>query len=228
MKYPHSHTSVSQFEQCSWQYKLQRVERALPYRESESSKWGKRVHKALEDRLKSGTPLPEEMLKWEPLAKEIEGFPAAYRAYEVPLTITTAFAACGRNHADAWFVAIPDVLLISEDETAAFLFDWKTGKREKPESRQLEQTAALVFLHYPLVEEVRGTYLWMATDNAHSFMYFRDELTTYLGRISAECALVERGIERQAFMPNPSPLCGWCAASREQCKFAPLEGERRG
>lgn len=70
-----SYTALTAYETCPRQYYRTRVRKDIVQEFGEEAKWGDFVHKALEARLKDGTPLPDTIAKFEPMARRIESAP---------------------------------------------------------------------------------------------------------------------------------------------------------
>ena len=56
---PLSFTAIKAFEQCPQRFYQERVLKKFPYEQSEEAKRGDMIHKAFENFIKDGTPLPD-------------------------------------------------------------------------------------------------------------------------------------------------------------------------
>ena len=70
---PVSHSGLSKFETCPRQYYLTKVAKTVVEPATVHTDWGNVVHKALEDRIMRGTPLPEGMDQYEPIVLKLLG-----------------------------------------------------------------------------------------------------------------------------------------------------------
>ena len=154
MNLTHSFSALKMYENCPRRYMHQRVNKEVQDEGSDASKYGERIHEALELRLRDQSPLTDETRKYESLCTAIEReskdgelFVEQKMTLNKNLTPTEWFAP------DAWFRSVLDVLMIHENQKKAFVLDWKTGKR-RPDFTQMEIFALQVFKHYPNVDTV--------------------------------------------------------------------------
>ena len=211
-----SFSSLSAFETCPRQYQVMRVLKAVKEPETEAQRWGNEVHKALELRVKDGTPLPDTMQKWEPLAARLcaskgEVFAEQKYALTRNLTPTEFFAP------DCWHRGIIDVQVLYPQR--AFLGDYKTGK-VKTDYDQLTLSAASLMAAQPQVESVKVQYLWLAHNKVTSKDVKRDEVPVIWQDFHARVHRLQLSYEKDKWLPKPSGLCnGWCPVGREHCQF---------
>lgn len=127
-KFSWSHSAVSDFDTCPYQYAHKRIYKTVPYEETEATIWGTRVHKAAEDYV-NGEPVVDEeaFLPVAPYAglflKKKEAGATVLCEYEMGLTEDWKAVGfkqgCGR--------VISDVLIIEDEK--CFVADFKSGKR---------------------------------------------------------------------------------------------------
>lgn len=60
-----SYSAMSTFETCPRQYQAKYVTKEVPYQQNAAAKWGDDVHKALEENIKTGKPLPSNMVQYQ-------------------------------------------------------------------------------------------------------------------------------------------------------------------
>ena len=61
---PWSYSSLVDFEGCPRRYKLIRIDKVVPFKETEAIKHGNEVHKALEDYMMAATARTHRCLLW--------------------------------------------------------------------------------------------------------------------------------------------------------------------
>jgi hypothetical protein len=217
MQLSHSFSSLKLYENCPLRYYNQRIIKAVVDKGGEASQYGERIHKFLEDRLKDGTPLPPE-------ASPIEGAVAAIKRLigdgelhvEKELTLNQNLEPTGWWAKDAWVRSKLDVLIIRGDE--AFNIDWKTGKR-RPDFTQLELFALQVFAHYPYIEKVTGSFVWIKDVALDKEAYRREDTPklweTFLTRVQR----VEQSLAHDNWPARPSGLCNYCPC-KPTCAYA--------
>lgn len=120
----HSFSSIKMFENCPLQYYEVRIAKSVVNMGGEATKWGERVHKHLEDRLKDGTALPPESASSEPICQAIEKIAARGELLvEQEATLNQSLQPTGWWDPDAWLRSKLDVNVIIGPWAA--VFDWK-------------------------------------------------------------------------------------------------------
>lgn len=203
-----SYTLLKAFEQCARQAQRRYITKDLPFEESDASRWGTRVHEAMEARL-NGKPLPKEMQLHEAWFADLTGAKA-----EVKLGVRRDWSPCGFFDKDVWFRGKLDVLLLAP--LMAIIIDWKTGKRrEDPD--ELEIFAALLHAHHPR-KRIIGWYVWLK-DKAVGKLHDLSNTEAKTAEITERMARAEYAIRTNHFPPNETPLCDWCGL--KTCEFNP-------
>ena len=119
---------------------------------------------------------------------------------------------------DAYFRSIADVLVIDGD--TAYCLDYKTGKvRESP--TQLQLFAAMIFWHFPEVQTVKTSFIWLRFNKTTNTTYERRYLESLWGALKPRIDRVHETIDLGVFETKPSGLCPWCPA-KEICPDARL------
>jgi hypothetical protein len=170
MKLAHSYSSIKLFENCPLRYYRQRIKKDVVDEGGEASKHGERIHAFLEKRLK-GSDLDPEVAKYEPLCAAVErAAKDGELCIEQELVLTERLVPTGWWEPDAWLRSKLDVLIIAGAD--AVVMDWKTGKRN-PDFFQMELFAAQVFKHYPEVQRVKTSLVWLKTLEMDTETYTR-------------------------------------------------------
>lgn len=202
-----SYTALQQFDTCPRQYAEQRYFCRTPSEETDATRWGNRVHKALELRLGGGTPLPEDLARFEKWPRVLEQVDAA-RYVELEIALTRELRPVEWFSTDAWARGKVDVLLLAPP--AGWVYDWKTGK-VKEDRTQFEVFAAFASLLHPDVERWKGGLVWLAHDQVTRYEVEAREIPAIWEGIKARAARVEEAWRTEEFDCNPSGLCrGWC------------------
>lgn len=220
---PINYTFHKNYENCPRKAWHINIAKDLPKSEdSQAMRWGNTVHKAMEQRINSGTPLPEAMQKWEKFCTF--GPKMTVRA-EVKLGIRADGTPCGFFADDVWMRGVIDVLASAADvPRAVVLMDHKTGK-VREDGDELECHAVLLKASRPELEHITGWYNWLAEGTigkAHDLSGTEAKL--------ADIRTTRRMIEHffpfgePAFRPRQNPLCGWCPV--KSCEFNTSEGRQ--
>jgi hypothetical protein len=210
-----SYSALNSYETCPHRHYRTKVVKDIREPQSEQLLWGNRVHKALELRVRDGTPLPKDMQKWEPiverlLAKKGESIP------EQKLCLNEQLMATGWFDKDAWCRGIVDYMLVDGDKAVAL--DWKTGK-PKEDHDQLMLFAALLFHTYPELETIRTGYVWLAHGCKITTKEFsRADVPSIWSEFLPRVKRLVTAHKNDKWEKKPSGLCrAWCPVL--DCEF---------
>lgn len=213
-----TYSQLESYAQCPKKFYHLKVARDVADPPTEHTEWGKKVHEAMEYRIKDGTPLPEGMLQWEPLLQKIHNLPGI-KFTEHKLAISHAFTPAPWG--EAWSRGIVDLLVIHK-ATAAVL-DYKTGKR-KPGSNQLKLYAAYTFAHYPEINRVTTGFAWLKEKKIDRETLTRDQLPSVHNIFLPQVNKLHQAYESGKWPARPSGLCkSWCPVLT--CQFNGKRGK---
>ena len=216
MRLSHSYSSIKLFENCPLRYYRQRITKDVVDEGGEASKYGERIHAFLENRLK-GSGLNAEIAQYEPLCLSVEKLARQGELYiEKELVLTDNLTATGWWDADAWLRSKLDVLVIVGDE--AVVMDWKTGKRNADQF-QMQMFAAQVFKHYPDVQRVKTSLVWLKTMEMDTNTYERSSMNAIWAEIMKRIQRIHSSLEHDNWPAKPSGLCRNCPC-RHDCDYA--------
>lgn len=216
MKLTHSFSSIKMYMNCPLRYYHQRVRKAVTDPGSEATHYGERIHKFLEDRLKTNTELPQEAAHYEGLTSAILKGMKGELLVEQEFTLNVELQPTGWFDDDAWLRTKIDVLVL--DGKNAKVLDWKTGKR-KPDFDQLELYALQIFAHYPEVERVSVGFVWLKDKAMDRDEYVRQDAAALWEKLLTQIKRIEKSLETDTWPARPSGLCRFCPA-RHLCEFA--------
>lgn len=167
---------------------------------------GNIVHKALEARIASGTPVPDDLACVRPLMAQfdlLQNCGATVKA-ELGLAIDDAGQPVDFWDRNAWLRGKLDVVALGV--THAQIVDWKTGKpREDPFELQIQ--ALLLKAKYPKLCDVWGRYFWLKEQRQGEPHDLSDTERT-MRSIHSQIAAAEQ--YAKPWPKRPNPLCGWC------------------
>ena len=213
----HSFSSIKMYENCPKRYYHQRIRKEVQDKGSDATIYGERIHEALEHRLESKVNLPKESEGYEVLCRGIEKTArGGTLLVEQKLTLSEDLTPTGWWDGDAWVRSILDVLVLHND--TAVVMDWKTGKR-RPDFTQLELFALQVFSHFPDIDKVKSSFLWLKDMQMDSKTYYRDELGSMWGSLLQRISRIEQSLAHDKWPPKPSGLCNYCPA-KNICVYA--------
>lgn len=208
-----SYSSIKTFDSCPKKYHHLRILKDFKDEDSTATIYGKELHKAAEDFIKEGTPIPQRFAFLQPVMdslSKIEG----EKHCEIKLGIAKRngkFAPCDFFAKDVWWRGIADLLIINEEKQTAYLVDYKTSKNAKyADTKQLDLLAGAVFTHYPKIMEIKSALLFVVSNEMvkkkHEFMM----QTSYLNSMQPELTRLEAAIKTNVWNPVSGPLCKFC------------------
>ena len=215
---PWTYSQLDSFENCPKKFYHLKVARDVVEPPTVHTEWGTRVHTALEDYVKDGTPLPEGMTQWEGIAARLKALPGEKHT-EIQFAIDANFQPC--DWKGSWSRGIADLLVIYKDK--ALVADYKTGKRKPTE--QLDLYANYVFHHYPQVNVVTTGFIWLKEKKVDwnsgrpgKQPIYRAEVPFVWAEFLPRVRKLESAYERDKWPAKTSGLCkAWCPVL--SCEF---------
>jgi hypothetical protein len=217
MKLSHSYSAIKLYENCPYRYFRQRITKDVVDEGGEASKYGERVHEYLEHRLKSNKLLPQDVAHYEPLCASVEKIAAGGELLiEHELVLTDNLTPTGWWDTDAWLRSKLDILVLNG--TLANVMDWKTGKRNADQF-QMQLFAAQVFKHFPDIETVKTSLVWLKTMEMDTETYYRAQTNDLWADVMKRIQRIYTSLEHDNWPMRPSGLCRFCPA-RHDCVSA--------
>lgn len=215
---PWTYSQLESFETCPRKFYHLKVARDVVEPPSPHAEWGTRVHTALENYVKAGTPLPEGMTQWNDIIGKIAKL-TGEKHCEMKMALDKNFQPA--DWKQSWTRGIADLTVLYGSNAATI--DYKTGKR-KP-SEQLDLYAAYTFAYYPKVERVTTMFVWLKERRVDKKQVHRDELPVIWQSFLPRVAKLESAYERESWPERPSGLCkAYCPIYT--CKFNGQRGRR--
>jgi hypothetical protein len=218
VKLAHSFSALKMYESCPKRYYHQRITKEVKDSVGEATLYGERVHKHLEDYLKTGAALPDDSVKLQPLCDTFRTSAGDGGFFvEQEYTLNKDLQETGWWDADAWLRFKLDVLVVRDNGTA-IVADWKTGKR-RPDFDQLEMFALAVFSFWPAVNKVTSVFVWTKENAMDKETYKREHIDDMWTRLLTRINRVEKSLETDVWPAKPSGLCRYCPC-KDFCEFA--------
>lgn len=205
---PWSFSSIKTYSTCPRKYLAEKVTKEVPYTDSEATIYGKEVHKALEDFIKSGVAIPDKYKNVRDLAVKLLNMPGEkYTEREFGIAKRDGrLVACGFKDKDVWFRGIADLVIVNGNE--AKIIDYKTGKSAKyADTKQLALMAACVFLEHPEVQIIRAGLLFTTCNAFIKATYTRERMFDIFGELSETISRREVSYNTGVFNAVPNGLC---------------------
>jgi hypothetical protein len=211
-----SFSSMNTYYTCPRMYDLQYNKKVIPYQETEATKYGTRVHEALEHYARDGKDLPDDCLKFKKYVDKVMSLPGE-KFFEREFALTRNLEPCSFDDTSAWCRGVVDIGAVGGEK--ALLADWKTGK-VRHDSDQLKLFAGFTMQTYKQVETVKTTYAWLVHGKTTSETYKKGDLPDIWQHFIAKANKLEDSYQKDKWVPKTSGLCaGWCGAGRDNCDF---------
>jgi len=207
-----SYSSISLFQQCPRKYHRLRVVKDIVEPPQDHLIYGSAVHKAAEEYLRDGTPIPEKFSYIERKIAPFKNMPGTMLC-EHEMGVTRNLEPCAFRDKDVWFRGIADLLIVNGDK--ARVADWKTSKSSRyADRKQLELLSLLVFKHFPEVRSVSAGLVFLVADDLVTAKYERDAQEESWQVWLGEAHLLDQAFNNDVWNPRPNFTCrGWCPVS---------------
>jgi hypothetical protein len=204
-----SHSALKDFEGCQRRYHEVKVLKKYPFVQGEAAKYGEDLHKALEDYVRDGTPIPEKFEFAKPVVDVLAKKPGR-KLVEHKMALTTAMQPCDWFDRAVWVRGMADLLIVDDDNFLAWVVDYKTGNNKYPERDQLTLMSLMVFEHFPHVRKVNSALIYVVKNDMVKQTMTRDEKDDHWWKFRERVAKLEACYANDVWNPRPTPLCGWC------------------
>lgn len=212
-----SFSVLRSFDTCPKKHYHTRVLKDVKEPEGEAARWGMKVHKAFELRVKNGTPLPPELMGHEPVLARFAGAHGVVTT-EQQIALTRDFKPTQWFAKDVWMRAVIDLCIINKSH--ALVVDYKTGK-QSDDFDQLELTAAVVMTLNPQVLTVTGAYLWLKDEMVTKDAWARSHVPGIWQRNIERLTPLNAAHANSHWPAKPNGLCRkWCPVT-----FCPHNGK---
>ena len=218
MKVKWSHSSLKDFEGCARRYHEVKVLKKFPPPDTEQIRYGKELHKAAEDYVRDGTPIPEHFLFMKPMLDALMTKPGR-RYPELEMALTENLMPCGFKDDNVWVRGVADLLIVDDDNLTAGVVDYKTGNNKYPDVGQLELMSLMVFANFPHIRQVNSALIFVVKESMVKHKMTVDEVPAAWQRYRERVAKLAACYANDVWNPTSTPLCGWCPV--RSCEFHP-------
>lgn len=215
-----SHSSYKMFSQCRRQYNLVKRLKVVKPSEFEGNSYGKQAHKAIEEYLLKGIPLPEEFRRYQSWIDTAASLPG-HKLVEAKLGMTIEGKPTEFFAKDVWWRGLPDLAIINEEKQLAHVCDWKFSKNARYADRdQLELLALAIFARYPMIKKVKGLLAFLVSNEPVVATYHRRDFAVTLSKWIGRIDEIRKAEENDVWNPTSSGLCNpYCPATKAHCEF---------
>lgn len=206
-----SYSSLKTFEQCPKKYYHLRVLKDVKDKGSEATLYGQALHKAAEDYIKDGTPIPPKFSYVQPTVDVIKNIPGEKHC-EMKLGVRktgSGYEPCDFFAPDVWWRGIGDVVVVQDE--LAFSLDYKTSKNAKyADLKQLDILAAALFTHFPKVKKIKSALVFVVSNEFVHKEHSAELRDSYFATFEPELDRLATAQETGVWNTNTSPLCRYC------------------
>ena len=210
-----SFSALKTYDNCPKKYYHLKVAKDVEDSPGEAAMYGTDVHKAAEDYIRDGTPLPGAFSFMQEQLDLLAAIPGD-KLCEYEMGLKADLSPCGFNDPDYFCRGIADLVILDRERKRAVVVDYKTGSPKYADTKQLELMALMLLKHFPEIEFVKAGLLFSVAKEFVREQYKRTELTDLPPRFRTIVTRLENSMRYGVFNPKASGLCGWCPV--ESCQ----------
>ncbi len=204
---PWSFSRIKAFEQCPKQFYHEKVLKQYPFIQTDAMIYGNQFHKACEDYIGKGEPLPERFMYIKDALDKLNQREGV-KICEQRLGVTANLEPCTFGARNVWFRGIVDLAILDEDSGIGWIIDYKTGKSARyADKGQLELMALAIFAHYPKITSIRAGLLFVVANKLVKETYEVADRANLWEKWASNYATMEKAFEADVWNPRPSGLC---------------------
>lgn len=200
-----SFSQLKQWTTCARQYQEVRLLQNFTVADTEQTSYGKAVHKALEEYVAKGTPLPKNYRKFKQAVDSLLAIPGEkYTEIKMGLKADRV-TPCDFDDPDYWVHGIADLVIV--DNSDAYSVDYKTGSPRYADMKQLKLMGLMIFALFPMVSHVRSGLLFLTHNEFLPENYVRDDIPRLWKSFREPLELYDIYTSSGNWPANPSGLC---------------------
>lgn len=206
-----SYSSMSLFQQCPRKYYHLRVAQDIAEAPSEQMRYGLMAHEAAERYVRDDTPLPPAFSYMREALDKLKGFRAddGQILCEHKMALTADLQPCDFNAKNRWWRGIADLLVVNG--SVCRTVDYKTGKNQYADLKQLELLALAVFQHFPKVNVVKAGLLFVVHPAFIKATYLREEIEERWKKWKEQSSQLDEAYATGVWNPKQNFTCrSWC------------------
>jgi RecB family exonuclease len=211
-----SFSSLKTFQQCPKKYYHLKEAKDVVDTPHEAAMYGSLVHKAAEDHVRDGKPIPKKYSYMEPIVDALKDIPGGKHC-ELELGITESLQPCAFRAPDVWWHGIIDLLIVDEEKKTAHMVDYKTGKSARyADTKQLDYMAVAVFAHFPAITKIKSALLFVVSNEFVRKQHEIENKDQYIKSALVDIDRLKQAKQNGVWNPIQGPLCKFCPV--KQCE----------
>lgn len=204
-----SYSSLSLFQQCPKKYYHLRVKKDVVEPPSRQMLYGSAAHKAAEDYIKDGTPLDPRFDFMQDTLDALKNRDGE-KLCEFRLGLTEQLEPCSFSAPDVWWRGIADLIILEKGKTAKVV-DYKTGKSQYADVKQLEILALAMFKHFPEIEVIKTGLVFLVHPAFIQAEFTKDKEEDLWAYWKTETDRLAASYENDVWNPTTNFTCkSWC------------------
>lgn len=205
MNYTWSYSSMSLFQQCPRKFYRMRVLKDIVEPPQAHLNYGKDVHKAAEEFVRDGKPLPAKYEMFQPQLEAMRQLKGE-KLCEHEMGITREFKPCRFRDKNVWLRGIADLLVLDNDK--ARIVDYKTGRNSQyADTKQLELLSLMVFKHFPQIKTIKAGLLFLVAEDLVRAEYEQEQQAQAWQKWLPEINRLEQAYDTDVWNPKPNFTC---------------------
>lgn len=195
------------FKTCPRQYYHQYILKDIPYEQNEAGKYGDEVHKAIEDHLMEGKPMPDRFAHYLPMIEPVKAWKGE-TICELEMAVDKNLQPVDYWDKSYWCRGKADLTNFRLNMGRARILDWKTAQTAKyADIKQLELMALLAMAKHPEIERVDTVLCFLIPNKPITGTFERKDYQALWSRWQYEAHCIEVARANTRFGPNPNGLC---------------------
>lgn len=209
--YPWSFSKLKNFATCPKQYYHLNVIKDFTQPETDAMRYGTIFHEAAEEYIRDGKEFPKKFAFALPVLDALKNIKGE-KLCEIKMGLTKDLEPCDFFADDVWFRGIADLNIMQSKKKKAFVVDYKTGKNHRyADTGQLELMALATFAHFPEIDEIKGSLLFVVPQKSVEGTYLRSDIPELWGKWMRKYKQFATAHKTDVWNANPSGLCRqWC------------------
>jgi hypothetical protein len=203
-----SYSAATTYEQCPKKYFHIYVAKDVKTdNNSPVLLYGNEVHKAAEEYVGKGKPLPEKFSQFKPTLDKLIQIPGD-KLCEFKMGMTKNLEPCGFFDSNVWWRGVADLLILDREKGLATSVDYKTGKSsQKADTRQLSLLSIAIFKHFPEIKVVKAGLIFLVAKDLVKDVHHVDNIDDLWAEWGHLIKRIEGSYESNVFNALPNYLC---------------------
>jgi hypothetical protein len=202
-----SYSLIQQFLTCPRQYYEMKVAKNYKDTPNEKTIYGRAVHKAIEDYIKTDTKMPSNYGEFAKTVDKVRAvLPDNKGDAEVRLAVDGEMNPVPYFDPSVVMRGIIDFLVIEKD--VAWMVDWKLGNEFYADHKQLDMLALLIFYCYPQIKLVKSFLMFLPNNHfLPNADRERNDIPAIWEKFSTPLTRMAFAHKTGQWPENPSGLC---------------------